>query len=130
VEDVHAGVGEDAAYVLLRVRFEVVIAQHGDDRHLRRAELARENPRFFRKPVVGEVAAQQQRVGRVRRLREQLAECAGRILLAMEVADGGEADVVLREHSVDLLVAAAPLRSQSYSAWYAACVVAGILSSV
>ncbi|MCY1227719.1 hypothetical protein D9M72_400050 [compost metagenome] len=93
VEHAHAGVRERAAHHLGRARFVVMVAQHGDDGNVHRAQFLGEHASFLFGAVVGQVAAQQQRVGFFVRLREQAAQGAAGVLLDMDVADGGEADV-------------------------------------
>jgi hypothetical protein len=75
VENRHACIDEDLTDLVLLSAFVVVVPEHGNDWNLhRRAELASENARFVRQPVIGKVATQHQNIGVVADLREHLLE--------------------------------------------------------
>ena len=57
--------------LVLLVRLDVVVAENGGDRDPQRRELTRQDPRFFRQAVVGEIAGYQQDVGRLGYLGEE-----------------------------------------------------------
>jgi hypothetical protein len=58
-----------------------VVAQHRDDRHRDPRQLVGQHLGLLGQAVVGEVAAQQQRVGGLGGLREEAAQRAGRVLV-------------------------------------------------
>ena len=56
VEHVHACTGEHPHEVILTVGFEIVIAQHGHDRHVGHCQIVQQNLSLFRKAVIGQVS--------------------------------------------------------------------------
>ena len=98
VEDRHAGIGQNLADLVLVAAFIVVVAEHGDDGNVdRRRQLAGEDARLFRKSVVGKIPAQDQDVGRLADLREELMKDALRAFRHVNVADRGNAQVGPRQ---------------------------------
>jgi signal transduction histidine kinase len=72
-------------------RFDVVVAEDRGHWNPQRAQLARENLRFVRQAVVGEVASHQQHVSRLADPREERLKAALGGLGAVEVANCGDA---------------------------------------
>jgi hypothetical protein len=91
IEHPHADVLERVRHDLGRARLEVVVAQHRNDRHRNGGQFVGQDVRFLGVAVVGEVAGQQQRIGRLGSLREEAAQRAGRILVHVDVAHDREA---------------------------------------
>jgi hypothetical protein len=54
----------------------VVVAEHGDRRHVQGGELAREDPSFFSLTGIGQIAGKQQHVRRLGHLTEQCLQRA------------------------------------------------------
>ena len=101
VEHRDAGVGEDVSHFILMTGFVVVVAEHGDRRHVERGDLAREDPRFVGQTGIGEVAGEQQHVRRCRDLAEQRLKCTVRGTRAVQIADSGDANQTRTWSSTD-----------------------------
>ena len=95
VEKRDAGIGDDGSDLVLLRRFEIVVAEDRDDRDLDDGHFARERARFFRMPVVGQIAADHQDVGLFIDLTEQrLQRPRYSVLAVVQIADCGDADDV------------------------------------
>jgi len=77
VEHCHARVLEDGGDLDLLPRLDVMVAEHADHRNAHRTELPGEAPRLFGKPVIGQVARQDEDVGGFRDLRKERLERSG-----------------------------------------------------
>ena len=90
VEDQRPRVDENLPDLVLLARLDVVIAEHRGDRDAKR-QLAREHARFLGQPVVGQIAGEQQHLGRFGDAREQGLKRALRGLGAVQIAKRGDA---------------------------------------
>ena len=101
VEHDDAGVLEDPGDLALLARFEVVVAEDGDDRNLDGGkQLLDEAARLFDQAVVGQVAAEDENVGRLANLGEQrLQRSRRRRAAVVQIAERGDTNGVLRRHA-------------------------------
>ena len=104
VEHDDAGVGENLTHLVALARFEIVVAENGDDRHVDRRQLARQHTRFIGQSVVGQVAGNQQDVGRFGNLREERLKGALRGFGAVQIAERGHAHHACHARSVSTRV--------------------------
>ena len=92
---------QHAPHLVGHAGFVVVVAEHGDTGTDTTLSSSASTLASFGGAVVGEVAAQQQRVGGLGCLGEEAAQGAGGSLGAVEVADGGETNLfVLLLHRI------------------------------
>jgi hypothetical protein len=90
IEHGDPGVGQNPANLILLAALVIVVSKHGDHRNLdRRRQLARQNARFLRQAVVGEIAAQHEHVGGGIDLAEYRLEGPLGRLRDMNIAEGG-----------------------------------------
>jgi hypothetical protein len=99
IEQVDAGIGEDARDFLGLIRLEVVVPEHRHDRDLHACrEVACEHARLFRQPVIGEVAGYDQNIRPLADLAEERLEHPLGLLAVVHVAHGGDSNCVARRH--------------------------------
>ncbi len=85
VEDDNSGVGEDLADLIGLARFEIVIPQHRGHWHPQRGHFPGEHARLIGQAIVGQVARDQQDVGRLRNPRKERLKSALRGPGAMRI---------------------------------------------
>ena len=99
VEHRDAGVGQDLDDLVLLPALEIVIAENANGRDTERGGyVLRKDARLFRSSVVGEIAAQQEDVRRLRDFREQLQHRALRRLLDVNVGNGRDSQRIFLRH--------------------------------
>ena len=87
IQDVHAGVGQHPCDESVERRFEVVVAEHGDDRHARDAKLLGKQTDLVFGSHVGQVATEHEHVGFVAQPGERLRDETGRAPSVVEIAE-------------------------------------------
>jgi hypothetical protein len=85
VQHMESGLDENLRHFVRLPRLDVVIAKHGRHWNPQRRQFLRQHARFFGQTVVGQVACQQQQVGRLGNAREQRLKGALRGFGAVEV---------------------------------------------
>ena len=116
VENGQAGIGQNPAHLILLARLEIVIAEHGDGGNPERRQLAGQHRRLFRQAVVGEVAGDQQDVGRLRNSGEERKKCSSRALRAVQIADGSHTDTAHERSTLQNLSQGATVEAAAVAA--------------
>ena len=92
VQQVDAGVNEQTLDLVGLVRFVVVVAEDGNDRHaLDRRQLLDEDARFLGESIVGQIATENEHIGGGTGRGEERLEGSLRRFLAVQVPDRGQA---------------------------------------
>src|SRR3989442_933729 len=94
VKDDHAGIRENSTDFLGLARFDVVVAEHGRDRHANPGQFFREDARFLRQPVVGEIPRNQHDVRGLGESGKKRLKCALRGPGAMQITQRGHTNNV------------------------------------
>ena len=92
IEQVDAGVREDATHLAFLSRLHIVVAQHGRRGDAQGGQLLREDGRLLGQSVVGEIARDKQYVGRFRNPGEQGLKRALRALAAVQIGQRGDSE--------------------------------------
>ena len=87
-----AGLLENIADKPRLTGFKIMIAEDGENRHVHgRAKIDNQLLGFLGEAVIGQVAAEQEDIGFLRALREDIVQCATRMFAVMDIGNGSNA---------------------------------------